>query len=251
LKREWFEGKRVLDIGSGDGQLSLLLTVQYEPELYLGVDIDPKQVKHATDLMHKVAQQEGLASKLEILETEVQENPESERAQKVQSLPKSFRQCLGSSELLDSLHEGALVKHIAKSIKGYLYPRLAFRSENYISHLNTEFEKFDTVVCLGLARYIHLNFGDIGIKTLFYKVYDSLPSGGLFLLEVSPWKSYKKNKNSCKAFDENFRKIQLRPTEFDHYLRRSVGFELLKMLKRPEVDGVATLEKPIFVYQKP
>ena len=48
-------------------------------------------------------------------------------------------------------------------------------------------------MCLSVTKWIHLNFGDLGIKRLFKKVYNSLRVGGYFVLEPQDWKSYKKN----------------------------------------------------------
>jgi 7SK snRNA methylphosphate capping enzyme len=50
-------------------------------------------------------------------------------------------------------------------------------------------------MCLSTTKWIHLNFGDIGIKRLFHKVYKSLRKGGYFIIEPQEWKSYKKKKN--------------------------------------------------------
>lgn len=47
LKREWFEGKWVLDIGCHTGDLTLMLTLLYKPDLIIGVDIDHKLVSGA------------------------------------------------------------------------------------------------------------------------------------------------------------------------------------------------------------
>lgn len=46
---------------------------------------------------------------------------------------------------------------------------------------------FDTIMCLSTTKWIHLNFGDIGIKRLFYKVHKSLRKGGYFIIEPQEW----------------------------------------------------------------
>ncbi len=52
--------------------------------------------------------------------------------------------------------------------------------------------------------YIHLNFGDVGIKTLFLKAYEQLEKDGLFILENQLWKSYRKKKNMNESAKTNF-----------------------------------------------
>ncbi len=48
------------------------------------------------------------------------------------------------------------------------------------------------LVSLSTTKWIHLNFGDAGIKKFFDKVDAMLKPGGLFILEPQLWKSYKK-----------------------------------------------------------
>ncbi len=74
---------------------------------------------------------------------------------------------------------------------------------------------FDTIMCLSTTKWIHLNFGDIGIKRLFHKVYKSLRKGGYFIIEPQEWKSYKKKKNLNDKIKQNYNNIQLKPSDFD------------------------------------
>ncbi len=106
-----------------------------------------------------------------------------------------------------------------KEVKNYLYGKVCFRSENYIanSYLNSK-EKFDVILCFSTVKYIHLNFGDLGVKTLFLKAFDQLTVGGFFILEAQLWKSYKKKKSMSSRTKENFNNIKLRPHLFKTYL---------------------------------
>ncbi len=51
-------------------------------------------------------------------------------------------------------------------------------------------------------KWIHLNHGDIGVKALFLKSFESLEKGGIFVIEAQNWKSYKKKKNLTKELSE-------------------------------------------------
>jgi 7SK snRNA methylphosphate capping enzyme len=55
IKNEWFNGKRVLDIGCHTGDLTLMITLLYKPELIIGVDIDHKLISGGIKQMHKIA----------------------------------------------------------------------------------------------------------------------------------------------------------------------------------------------------
>jgi chemotaxis methyl-accepting protein methylase len=78
-----------------------------------------------------------------------------------------------------------------KATKEFLREMVELRSQNFIGSVDTT-EKFDLVLCFDHIKWIHLNFGDMGVKALFHKVYESLEPNGLFILDYSPWTSYKK-----------------------------------------------------------
>ena len=86
-------------------------------------------------------------------------------------------------------------------------------------------EQFDVILCLSTIKWIHLNFGDAGVKALFLKVSAQLAPGGLFIFEPQPWSSYKKIINSCSLAVEN-PEIELKPHLFKAYLPQ-IGLRLL------------------------
>ena len=55
LKKDWFEGKRCLDIGCHQGDLTLMMTILYKPQLMIGVDIDYRLIKGAIKQLHKIS----------------------------------------------------------------------------------------------------------------------------------------------------------------------------------------------------
>lgn len=53
---------------------------------------------------------------------------------------------------------------------------------------------FDTIVMLNTTKWIHLNWGDAGLKQAFKRIAAQLNPGGCFILEAQGWPSYTKSK---------------------------------------------------------
>jgi len=64
-----------------------------------------------------------------------------------------------------------------------------FTCEDFAASQHTP-QSLDTIMCLSVAKWVHLNQGDEGLKRLFGKVKEALVPGGWFVLEPQPWRSY-------------------------------------------------------------
>ena len=118
-------------------------------------------------------------------------------------------------------------------VKEQVYGRLNYRTENYIERPSDE--RFEVILCLSTVKWVHLSYGDTGVKALFLKVASQLNRGGLFIFEQQPWKSYRKCKHAKGV------KIEFKPNLFKQYLQQ-LGFKLQAT--------VSECEKPIYVYRK-
>lgn len=60
--------------------------------------------------------------------------------------------------------------------------------------VNKEKSLYDVVLCLSLTKWVHLNWGDQGVKKLFKRIFVNLRHGGILILEPQSFNSYKKKK---------------------------------------------------------
>lgn len=73
-----------------------------------------------------------------------------------------------------------------------------FRTLNYAvtdeSQMVADKQQYDLILCLSLTKWIHLNFGDAGLKMTFRRMFNQLRPGGKLILEAQNWASYRKRK---------------------------------------------------------
>lgn len=135
---------------------------------------------------------------------------------------------------------------------GQTFPfNVEFKSGNYVlvdeKLLELEVEQFDTILCLSVTKWIHLNCGDAGLKLAFRRMYKQLLPGGRLILEAQDWKSYKRRKNLTPNIVANYKNIKFLPETFDEYLLSTeVGFQKVFTIDVPK-HGAKGFQRPIKV----
>lgn len=76
------------------------------------------------------------------------------------------------------------------------YISIIFLQGNYFMECNEEMtqSQYDVIVALGITKWIHLNYGDAGLKRCFLRMFQQLRPGGCLILEAQKWGSYRKKK---------------------------------------------------------
>lgn len=64
-----------------------------------------------------------------------------------------------------------------------------------------EFSKFDITFCFSVTMWIHLNFGDVGLKEFLYEI---CRMSKVVVIEPQPWKCYKAAVKRLKLGNEEF-----------------------------------------------
>ncbi|KAG8179241.1 hypothetical protein JTE90_004069 [Oedothorax gibbosus] len=199
LDERFFHLKDVLDIGSNTGELSLYIASHCQPKKVVGIDIDKKLVNKAqrTIRLH--------------LSQEVERNEE---------FPTSM-----------AAFYGPLSKIVQPTMKNPCqYPNnITFLEANYVpaseDFLETQKPEYDTILCLRVTKWIHLNFGDDGLKMAFKRMFAQLRYGGVLILEPQPWFTYAASKKITPAIYNTYQSLKLRPDKFCNYLlSNEVGF---------------------------
>ncbi|XP_072548784.1 7SK snRNA methylphosphate capping enzyme [Salminus brasiliensis] len=130
---------------------------------------------------------------------------------------------------------------------------VSFVKGNYVLDsdllLLTQREEFDVILCLSVTKWIHLNWGDDGLKRLFQRVYRHLRPGGLFILEPQPWHSYGKRKKLTETITKNYYSIRLKPEQFSTYLTNEGGFSSYELIGTPN-NLSRGFQRPIYLFHK-
>ncbi|CAJ1064063.1 SK snRNA methylphosphate capping enzyme-like [Xyrichtys novacula] len=130
---------------------------------------------------------------------------------------------------------------------------VSFVKANYVldndNLLVTQRPEYDVILCLSVSKWVHLNWGDSGLKRLFKRVYRHLRPGGLFILEPQPWESYVRRKKLTDNINRNYHNIRLKPDQFPSYLTNEVGFTNFEYLGAPKCS-IRGFQRPIFLFHK-
>lgn len=170
FKRDWFENKDVLDIGCNVGHITLFIAKNMRPNKIIGLDIDSDLIRMANKNVRHYITSNVLQS---------------------QDFPISL-----------PLFHGPLASNGDTDFK---FPQnVCFIAGNYISEseetLNIHKQQFDTILCLSLTKWVHLNWGDSGVKALFKRIFAQLRPNGRLILEAQPFCSYKRKKKINVSF---------------------------------------------------
>ncbi|KAJ4910008.1 putative RNA methyltransferase [Raphanus sativus] len=224
LNKEWFQGKDCLDIGCNSGIMTIHIANKFGCRSILGVDIDSSRVGDAQWHLRNFVRKQN--------HTKAGEKKSS-----------------GSKEESISLSNGEANTGSSGETKD-LFQIVSFQKENFVHTRNLDDNRYDTILCLSVTKWIHLNWGDDGLITLFSKIWRLLNPGGIFIMEPQPWKSYEKNRRVSETTAMHHRTIVLRPEHFQEILLDKIGFRTVEDLTS-SLSGVSKgFDRQILAFKK-
>ncbi|KAK7398973.1 hypothetical protein VNO78_10147 [Psophocarpus tetragonolobus] len=235
LRKEWFEGKECLDIGCNNGIITIHIARKFCCRSILGIDIDSDRVEDAYWNLRKTVRLKSTGSK-------------PVKASKLQY--KDHADDSGNSVTLSNVEKKEISKEDSSPEQIDLFNIVSFKRENFVQSRHPPGKNYDTVLCLSVTKWIHLNWGDDGLITLFAEIWKLLRPGGIFVLEPQPWKSYESNRNVSEATAANYRNIMIRPGQFQEILLDKIGFRTVEDITSDLTDSKTGFNRPILVFRK-
>lgn len=228
MRKEWFEGKNCLDIGCNSGLITINIAKKFGCEKILGVDIDSARVEDANWNLRKIVKLSELKKN-----TEAEELKDA-RANGITNSPdKRTTEISGDSPAT------------------HLLDRVSFRKDNFVQGWSMPGDKvYDTILCLSVTKWVHLNWGDEGLVTLFSKVWRLLRPGGVFILEPQPWKSYVSNRQVSEVAATNYKNLEIFPDRFQEILLDKIGFRKIENLSSSLSGSKTGFNRPILALWK-
>eukprot|EP00062_Callorhinchus_milii_P026141 gi/632987909/ref/XP_007882819.1/ PREDICTED: LOW QUALITY PROTEIN: 7SK snRNA methylphosphate capping enzyme [Callorhinchus milii] len=231
LKPHWFSGKDVLDLGCNSGHVTLSIAKHLKPSRIVGLDIDGALVHTARQNIRHFLSQDLL--------------PPRGPGQAPRQFPLSLTKCKGP----------IAAPPVCLDASGPEFPNnVVFFQGNYVLEtdelLDTQKPEYDVILCLSLTKWVHLNWGDEGLKRMFKRIYRHLRPGGIFLLEPQPWSSYGKRRKLTETIYRNYFKISLKPEQFTSFLLSSeVGFCSYELVGTP-LSTSKGFQRPVYLFHK-
>ena len=241
LDFDHFYNKTVLDVGCHCGLVTLQIARSLRPAYIKGIDIDYR-------LVNKAVTNWAYEEKLAQVERKKKEPGNSQLIETIEAL-KKFPQSILQRDA--RFKETVLGSGNAKKMEiesEVEYPHnVSFEISNIldIDELR-EKKKYDCVMCLSVTKWIHLNYGDEGVKKMFRKVKMCLKEGGRLYLEVQKFKAYNKKLKEFERFAEVYPKIAFLPEHFEEYLVGSLGFVREDVLNTKNVEA---FKRDILIYR--
>ena len=161
--------------------------------------------------------------------------------------------------------------HVSPPEVGKFPQNINFKAENYVPSCDTFLDtytpdvSYDVILCLSVTKWVHLNWGDQGIKRMFkrsvvvvvyyylftcvLRIYMDLCPTGVLVLEAQGYSGYAKRAKLSPHMRDHFRAITLRPSLFREHLTTETGFRTRELLGTPP-HSARGFQRDLELYRK-
>ncbi|KAI8051605.1 Bicoid-interacting protein 3-domain-containing protein [Syncephalis plumigaleata] len=221
MEESWFKDQQVLDIGCNAGYVTVEIAWRYRPQRILGVDIDEILIDQAwRHLRYRWS-----------LRRPISNTNDSDNHREHSHFPISMPVLFGPLPWPKN-------DLITDAVSTPFPLNIDFSTGDW-QCLPPEPNTYDTILALSITKWIHLHKGDDGIRSFFHRIYASLRSGGRFVLEPQPWRSYTRKSKLTPEMRRTYESIQFRPDEFETFLIDKVGFIRVEERAVPHLPGIS------------
>ena len=236
FKADWFTGKYCIDIGCNEGQLTLDIAQRYQPKSIIGIDYDGTLIESAQSKLKR--------AKYTLENEDVQKSKTSDQVTTGNPSIIRFRP-RNVKTRVDDIKDSQLQSYA-------LYPynlQFARRDISCFNDTDANACRYDTILCLSVTKWIHLNQGDEGLLQLFNHFFHILRTSGRLILEYQTWKSYEKRKNATDTIIRIFPTIKILPEMFENVLVEKIGFNIEERMGAT-IENSQGFHRPILVLMK-
>ncbi|XP_042542633.1 LOW QUALITY PROTEIN: 7SK snRNA methylphosphate capping enzyme [Dipodomys spectabilis] len=247
LKPEWFKGRDILDLGCNVGHLTLSIACKWGPSRMVGLDIDSRLIHAARqNIRHYLSEELRLPPQTSEGDAGAEGEEGTATIRKRSCFPASLPASRGPIAAPQVPLDGADTSVFPNNV--------VFVTGNYVLDrdelVEAQTPEYDVVLCLSLTKWVHLNWGDEGLKRMFRRIYRHLRPGGILVLEPQPWSSYGKRKTLTETIYKNYYRIQLKPEQFSSYLTSpEVGFSSYELVATPHNTSKG-FQRPVYLFHK-
>ncbi|VVC99081.1 unnamed protein product [Leptidea sinapis] len=272
MHRQLFQNKDVLDIGCNVGHISIAVARTLGAKSVLGMDIDPVLIGRAQKNLRSFIpipaeelkaddekKPEDVEKKLHCnkckeekcdgcsepnLKMEHDDDTKKALTGRKLKKPRKNRKSINKPEgqfffpMSMSMMFGPLGDFkVDINLPQFPY-NVNFKQGNYVPREDVavgsmDSPQFDLILCLSTTKWMHLNWGDAGLKRAFRRMFNDLRPGG-----------------KLPTIYENFNGIELYPNKFREYLLSpEIGFSKCSMLGVPQ-HASKGFRRPIQLYVK-
>ena len=174
FKSEWFEGKDVLDIGCNVGHVTMTVARRFKPKSVVGMDIDKSLIEIARKNVRHIAscRPRPLLRGVRFGDDEDGRDDEG-GADEILDFPQSLPSVFGPLDPASSRLDPSATEDFPNNVK-FICGNYVIDSDELLETIQPE---FDVILCLSTTKWMHLNFGDEGLKRAFKRMHAQLKPG--------------------------------------------------------------------------